>query len=187
MKNLKGYTNFPKNVLKWADKMYELDHSIVNAYGESAPNSTLTLGEDGNFTWNELPEGEYISSYLYQCVLQSGMPCFIPDEVYGSDKLPYRDDQIKKIEIYDMYEPYLDPEVWPRPYYSVDEADRLSELTTDIFSLVEISRAKWICGQAELNDASWKQYLSEMETMCLDEMMEIYQNAYDRYLDGMPK
>lgn len=177
----------PQNVLKWADKMYELDASIVNSYGEVAPNSTLSQDKKGNFTWNEVPEGKYISSYLYQCVLQSGMPCFIPDEIYGSEKLPYRDDQMTKIDIYDMYEPYLDPEVWPRPYYSVDEADRLSELTTDIFNLTETKRAKWICGQEELNNDAWKQYLADMEKMGLQEMVEIYQAAYNRYLDGMPK
>ena len=78
-------------------------------------------------------------------------------------------------------------ESWPRPYYSVDEADRLSEVTTDIFNLTETQRAKWICGQEELNDLSWKKYVSQMEQMGVKEMVDIYQTAYDRYLDGMPK
>ena len=179
----------PANVLKWADKFYEIDHSIMNAWGESAPNSTLTQGADGNFTWNELEEGKYFASYLYSCTLIGGIPCWIPPEVYNgeSGKVPVRPEWEARQKTYEMYEPYLDTETWPRPYYAVEEADRLSELTTDIFNLTETQRAKWICGQEELTDASWKKYVGEMEKMGVQEMMDIYQAAYDRYQDGMPK
>ena len=34
---------------------------------------------------------------------------------------------------------------------------------------------------------SWKKYVGEMEKMGVKEMVEIYQAAYDRYQDGMPK
>ncbi len=177
----------PQNVLKWADKMYEVDHSIQNAFGETVPDSTFTFDENGNVVWNELPEGEYLASYQYKCILQAGIPCWLPEDLYGTEKLPWADGQQEKMENFKMYEPYLDTETWPRPYYAVDEADRLAELTTDIFNLVETSRAKWICGQEELTDASWKKYIAQMEEMGLKEMTEIYQTAYDRYLDGMPK
>ncbi len=178
----------PQNVLKWADKFFEIDHSIQNAFGESAPNSTLTIDEKtGNVSWNELPEGKYFASYVYSCVLTGGMPCWIPEDVYGSEKMPYVEGQEAKMEVYNMYEEYLDKETWPRPYYAVDEADRLSELTTDIFNLTETQRAKWVCGQEELTDASWKKYVGEMEKMGVNEMVEIYQAAYDRYQEGMPK
>ncbi len=177
----------PANVLKWADKMYEVDNSIQNAFGEAAPNSTLSFDDKGNVVWNELPEGKYFASYLYQCVLTSGVPCWLPEDLYGSEKLPWMEGQEAKMELYNEYEPYLDNETWPRPYYAVEEADRLSEITTDIFNLTETQRAKWICGQEELNDANWKKYVSEMEKMGVKEMVEIYQAAYDRYQDGMPK
>ena len=179
----------PANVLKWADKFYEIDHSIMNAWGESAPNSTLTQGADGNFTWNELEEGKYFASYLYSCTLIGGIPCWIPPEVYNgeSGKVPVRPEWEARQKTYEMYEPYLDTETWPRPYYAVEEADRLSELTTDIFNLTETQRAKWVCGQEELTDASWKKYVGEMEKMGVQEMIDIYQASYDRYQDGMPK
>lgn len=177
----------PANVLKWADKFYELDNSIQNCFGESADNSLFHFDEKGNVVWNELPEGKVASSYLYQCVLVGGMPCWIPEDVYGSEKMPWMAGQEAKKEVYDMYEEYLDKETWPRPYYGVEEADRLSELTTDIFNLTETQRAKWVCGQEELNDASWKKYVGEMEKMGVQEMIDIYQGAYDRYLAGMPK
>lgn len=175
----------PQNVLKWADKFYELDHSIQNAFGENAPNSTLIFDEKGNVSWNKAPEGTTLSSYIYQCVLASGIPCWIPEELYGSEKMPWMEGQEEKTEVYNMYEKYLDQETWPRPYYAVEEADRLSELTTDIFSLTETQRAKWVCGQEELTDASWKKYVEDMKKMGVDEMIEIYQAAYDRYQDGM--
>ncbi len=175
----------PQEVLKWADKFFEIDHSIQNAFGEAAENSTISKKGD-NFVWNEPPEGKVLSSYMFACMLCSGMPCFIPEEVYGSDKLPLRPDQEEKIEVYEMYEKYLDDEVWPRPYYAVEEANRLSELTTDIFTLVETKMAKWITG-AENLDKDWEGYKADMKRMGADEMLSIYQASYDRYVDGMNK
>ncbi|MBO5364173.1 MAG: extracellular solute-binding protein [Clostridia bacterium] len=175
----------PKEALKWADKFYEIDNSIQNAFGEAAENSTLSKVGD-NFVWNELPEGEVVSSYMYSCVLTSGMPCFLPEEVYGSEKFPFLPGQEEKKAVYEMYKPYLDDEVWPRPYYAVEEANRLSELTTDIFSLVETKRAKWITGAEDL-ESGWEQYKADIKRMGGDEMLSIYQGAYDRYQAGMPK
>ncbi len=175
----------PQEVLKWADKFYEIDHSIQNAFGEVGENSTISKAGD-NYVWNELPEGKALDSYLYSCVLTAGMPCFIPEEVYGSEKLPLRPEQEEKVAVYEQYEKYLDDEVWPRPYYAVDEANKLSELTTDIFTLVETKMARWITG-AENLDEDWEGYKADLKRMGADEMLGIYQTAYDRYIEGMNK
>ena len=121
--------------------------------------------------------------------MAGGIPRWLPPEIYTgeSGKIPARPEWEESRKTYEIYEPYMDKETWPRPYYSVDEADRLAELTTDIFNLTETQRAKWVCGQEELNDASWKKYVGEMENMGVKEMIEIYQAAYDRYQAGMPK
>ena len=101
-------------------------------------------------------------------------------------KLPLRPEQEEKIGVYEMYEPYLDDETWPRPYYAVDEANRLSELTTDIFTLVQTKMAKWVTGAEDL-EKDWDQYKADLKRMGADEMLEIYQAAYDRYQEGMSK
>ncbi len=173
----------PQEVLKWADKFYEIDHSIQNAFGEVGENSTISKVGD-NYVWNDPPEDMDISSYLYACVMTSGMPCFLSEELYGSEKLPLRPEQEEKMAIYQMYQPYLDDETWPRPYYTVEETNKLSELTADIFTLVETKREKWITGAEDL-EKGWEQYKDDMKRMGSDEMLKIYQAAYNRYLEGM--
>jgi putative aldouronate transport system substrate-binding protein len=43
--------------------------------------------------------------------------------------------------------------------------------------------AKFISGELEINDANWNTYLAELEKMGLDEVLEVYTAAYERYLE----
>ena len=71
-----------------------------------------------------------------------------------------------------------------RPYYSLDEANRFGELTTDIFKLVDEKKAKWIIGTEDV-DADWEKYKQNLIDMGVQEMLEINQAAYDRYVEAM--
>lgn len=52
----------------------------------------------------------------------------------------------------------------------------------DVAQFVEEMRDKFITGNESFDN--WDQYLSELEKMGLDEVIEVYQNAYERYLDN---
>lgn len=61
---------------------------------------------------------------------------------------------------------------------SEDDQDTYSDCWTDIDNYISQMTAKFITGEEDL-EAGWAAYLSNLEKMGLDEVLEIYQNTYD--------
>lgn len=175
----------PGAALRWVDKFYQPEQSILNAFGEPADNGLFSV-KDGVFVWNELPEEILFEDYLYQCVLTGGMPCYLPDELYGSQQLPLRDEWISKVEACRLYKPYLDKEPLPRLSFLEEEEETISALMSDIAILVNVKMEKWIIDGENLEDG-WEQYKTDLESMGLGEVFAIYQAAYERYRSGEVK
>lgn len=175
----------PGAALRWVDKFYEVEQSIRNAYGEPAENGLFSIKDD-TFVWNELPEETLFEDYLYECVLTGGMPCYIPEEIYGSEKLPLRDEWSGRVEACRLYNPYLDDEPWPRLSYSAEEEEVISALMPDIAILVNVKMEKWIIDGENLEDG-WEQYKADLESMGFGEVFAIQQSAYEKYRTGAMK
>lgn len=172
----------PGAALRWVDKFYEPEQSILNAFGEPAENGLFSIKDD-TFVWNDLPEETTFEDYLYECVLTGGMPCYLPEELYGSEKLPLREEWMSKVEACRLYKSYLDKEPWPRLLYLEEETEAISSLMSDIAILVNVKMEKWIIDGENLEDG-WEQYKTDLESMGLGEVLEIHRNAYDRYQAG---
>lgn len=65
--------------------------------------------------------------------------------------------------------------------FTYDEQDTLATYTL-MDSYVDRTVAAWITGEAELNDETWAAYLAELQAYDIDTMIEIRQDAYERYL-----
>lgn len=59
-----------------------------------------------------------------------------------------------------------------------DDQDTYSDCWTDIDSYISQMTAKFITGEEDI-EAGWAAYLSNLEKMGLDEVLDIYQNTYD--------
>ncbi len=80
---------------------------------------------------------------------------------------------LKKIE------PQVIDEVWPR-FTFTDEENRILQSTgEDINKYVEEMRDKFITGDEDLD--GWDNYVQTIEQMGMEELLEVYQAAYDRY------
>lgn len=78
----------------------------------------------------------------------------------------------------------LNDEIWPRPYYLNEDANKIYRLTTDIFYHVNTYRARWITGEADINK-EWDEYINKLEDLDVNEMVSIMQRAYDSYLGNL--
>lgn len=79
-------------------------------------------------------------------------------------------------------EPYLIDEIWPAFTYTSDENRDLQALEADIDKYVEEMEARFITGEVSFDD--WDEYVQQIESMGLDNYMEIKQAAYERYSDN---
>lgn len=66
--------------------------------------------------------------------------------------------------------------------YTEEENSRLSSLTADITTYVDTVSAQFMSGALELNDANWENYVNTVKAMGIDEVLEIKQIGYDRWL-----
>lgn len=70
-------------------------------------------------------------------------------------------------------------EVVPPLYFSAEQAQELADLEATINRFVDESVARFINGDADVDDdAQWDEYLAQLEAMGLPRMLEIYQSAY---------
>ena len=172
--------------VRFMDLFYTTDASVRIQYGE-ADSAWRETFEDGTFFANVLSnnlqdklymtEGNTLSQFmnLPKCTTSEFMALKQRTE---TDELTYK--------AWDMYEEYLNQDVWPRPYTPAEDQTRLTELRTDIFNLVNEKRADWITGKGDI-DAEWDQFQEDLETAGIEEFLEIMQNAYDVWYENYSK
>ena len=69
---------------------------------------------------------------------------------------------------------------YPLVYFTEEEQDRLDTIKPDIETYFEQMEAKFITG-AESIDEGWDKYVSTLNDLGIEELVEIYQAAYDRW------
>ncbi len=169
--------------VRFMDLFYTTDSSLRMQWGEEGSAWRVTLA-DGTFYVNTVSnnlasdlyntEGNTLSQFI-------NLPKITTSELKDlkqrteADELTYA--------AWDMYEEYLNQDVWPRPYTPADDQTRLTELRTDIFGLVNEKRADWITGKSDI-DAEWDQFQEDLITAGIEEFLEIMQNAYDIWYEN---
>ncbi len=175
-------------VMRWLDKFYAKDMTITNWYGEeqAVVDGTINASfykEGDMYKWLDYEaQGRTSISDMYNKNTPLG-PQLIGYLNLEEDRGVYIEDcdAFRSYDdLYTMYEPYLDTETWPRPYYELEDSNRISVLQTDIHSYVEKNKADWILGRSDV-EADWDQYISKLKTMGTDEYLSINQKAYDVY------
>lgn len=68
---------------------------------------------------------------------------------------------------------------FPLLYLTIEENDKVAATATDLTTYVEQMEAKFITGVEPLDN--WDDYVKTIEAMGIDEYVEVYQTAYDRW------
>lgn len=69
---------------------------------------------------------------------------------------------------------------YPNVMFTNEENEERPTLTTDIDKYVESTRAKWITEGGI--DEEWDAYVEQLNAMGLERLIEIYTDAYERYM-----
>lgn len=171
--------------VRFMDLLYTTDASIRIQYGE-ADSPFRTTFEDGTFMANVISNDVYDKIWATKDI---NLQCLNLPKITSSElmelQMPTDAEKANKAG-YDMYEEFLNQDVWPRPYTPAEDQDRLTELRTDIFNLVNEKRADWITGKADI-DAEWDQFQADLLTAGIEEFVEIMQGAYDFWYENYNK
>lgn len=165
----------PEKTMEWVDKIYDEDISMQIHWGEVGKN----LSKEGErYTILEAPDGMSVDEYRFKTVPAASAPGMMSDEMY--DKLEFATDKKKKIERYELYDPYAVTDILPKIRFSEEELNEKTIIDTDINNYVQEMKAKWITGESDVN-ADWESYKVQLEKMGVDRYVEIYQQGYERY------
>lgn len=70
---------------------------------------------------------------------------------------------------------------YPLVYLTPEEQEIVGEIEVDLETYVRNSEAQFITGELELTEEGWDNYISTIENMNLDEYIQVYQDAFDRW------
>lgn len=65
--------------------------------------------------------------------------------------------------------------------FTVEESDVIKEYWSDIDTYLAENLVKFLIGDKDI-EAEWDEFVSTLEDMGIENVIEVYQNAYDRYI-----
>lgn len=170
------YCKNPEIAARWLDEFYTGEASIQNFWGGIG--TVITKHDDGTYTLNDPPADTSADAWYWDSSLRDFGPKYVSKEFESKIKLsPNSGDGLKvtlsKIAEGTVTIPY------PNVMFTNEENEERPTITTDIDKYVESTRAHWITEGGI--DEGWDEYVKQLNTMGLEELMKIYQEAYDRY------
>jgi len=169
---------YPERTIQWIDYVYGTEQSFEFLYGPIG--QVMKQNEDGTYEYVPLPAGENsMYEYSHKLTPGDGSVYAVLSETTG--KVKASAPAITKREQYNMYEPFLPKQIYPSVYFTLEDQDKLGKIRGEMDTYMTKMHAKWI---VEGNvDKDWDDYLNQLKKMGLDEMMQIYQETYDRYIN----
>ena len=166
---------------KWVDKMYEPLQSVQNNWG--------TYGDEENQNIFEFDESEKMLKHLpldgvapgeLRGKTEAAGPLAVLDEYYGTVTTMPDDAKWRLDEMHKAYLEHVNNKnIYPRVFFDLEEAERLSKIDADLQDYIYRKRTEWIVfGNI---DEEWNAYLEELDRLGLQEWMEIKTEAYARY------
>ncbi|WP_062105934.1 type 2 periplasmic-binding domain-containing protein [Bacillus niameyensis] len=170
-------TNVNKNpvrTIKWVDQMFDPDIGMQMSLGPIG----INLEKEGDkYVIKDAPAGTSYEEFRHKETPGSyGVFITLAEQF---EKMELSPGQQEKLEYAEMYAPYQPEEIYPNVMYSVEDAERLSILQTDIDGYISEMIPKFMI---EGNvDAGWDTYIGQLEKMGINELIEIYQKYYDNF------
>lgn len=169
----------PEATVRWMDHFYSDDGAKLYYMGVEGETFEMEDGEAVYMDHILDPEGDmtFEQAVVQQLTWVGSINGIIKADYFqGGESAPQSMDAAEKIE------PFVPEEIWPRFTFTAEENKILQSTGRDIEKFVEEMRDQFISGDADLAD--WDDYVNEIEKTGLDEVVEVYQDAYDRYLDN---
>ncbi|HLQ71296.1 MAG TPA: oxidoreductase, partial [Bacillota bacterium] len=167
----------PEASVRWMDYFYSDEGAKL--YYMGIEDETYEVDDNGDIDYVDSildPEGEttFEQAIAKQLTWLGSINGIIKADFFqGGETAPQSMEAAEKID------PYTPEEIWPRFTFTSDENKILQAQGQDLAKYVEESRDKFITGDMDFDE--WDKYVETLEKNGLDEVLEIHQNAYERY------
>ncbi|MEF7440897.1 extracellular solute-binding protein [Paenibacillus lautus] len=168
----------PEATMRFVDTMNDPKSAMQFKYGPFGTH--LKEKPDGKVEIVPPQDGMDISTWIGSTTPSTAFPLLVSSD--WLQKLEQSESDKLRNGFYEIYKPFIVPEdrTYPNLYMTAEENKRLGVLATDIMTYVRKMEAKWIVeGGIE---TEWDKYVEDLNRMGLEEMIQIKQQAYDRYI-----
>lgn len=170
-----------KNVdllLQWADEFYDDEVTLQTFFG-SIPDQ-IKKEDDGTYTILPPKKGMSYDVTAWASSLRDFGPKYMSKEFEKKVNLSKDGGDGRKIAE-DIYKDYAKP-TFPVVKYTRQQLSDMGLITADISSYVESQYADWVVKGGV--DKGWDEYISLLEEMGVSQLVDIYNDAYQYYLDS---
>ncbi|TDQ42919.1 carbohydrate ABC transporter substrate-binding protein (CUT1 family) [Aureibacillus halotolerans] len=169
---------YPEATVRWMDHFFGDEGATFYFMGKEG--ETYNVAEDGKLAYTEnitnnpdgLSQDQALAEYFTW--LGGSYPGIVKQKYFnGSEALP------NAVETGDRIEPHLPEEIWNAFNYTDEELQFMSSTAADMETFIGENEAKFVTGEKPLSE--WDSYVEQVESMGLDQYMEIENAAYERY------
>lgn len=170
----------PAETVKWMDNFYGAEGQELYYMGVDGETYTKELDEDDNEVAKYVDSllnssGGPNESAIHQQLTWVGAINGVLSHLY----FPGGESNDPSMAAAEEIEPFTPDEIWDRFTFNEKENDVLVNKGSDITKYVETMRDKFIAGQESLDN--FDAYVAELEKIGLQDVVDAYQAAYDRY------
>ena len=170
----------PELICRWADALYAPDSSIQELWGQFGTYNEKT--EDG---WMRIaaPNDVNADEWLLESTTRQ-LPALVTNEMvakyptkFADGHMGMKSDEIK-CQLAEITAPYAVKEYYPNVVLSAEANERIAVLWTPIKNAMIEQEVAWCTGEGDV-EAEWPAFIESLNSMGLQEVVEIYQNALD--------
>jgi putative aldouronate transport system substrate-binding protein len=165
---------YPEATMRWVDRLYDPVMSAQVAWGPIGEG--LQKDSSGVLVATPLKAGEDAGERR-QKIAPNG-PHVVLKEDFQSVVAPEPRAAQRAKDLQQIYLPYAEKQSYPLVFFTQDELARIGQIGTDVKAIVDEKRAAWIVRGGIEQD--WDGYVASLKQAGIDELVSIYQAAYDR-------
>ncbi|AEG44851.1 ABC transporter substrate-binding protein [Isoptericola variabilis] len=169
---------YPAATMRWADRLYD---PVMSAQANWGPIG-VTLEEDANGMLVQIPAEEGVSEGERRQLVAPGGPKIIQKKDFETVVAPEPRAKERQELVAEFYAPYKANDAYPPVLLSNEELEQVSFVETDINALVKEKFASWVANGTI--EQEWEGYVSQLESMGVQDVVGVYQQAYDRFQQG---
>lgn len=169
---------YPSATMRWADRLFDPVMSAQSNWGPIG----VTLEENAEGILVQIPAAAGESEGERRQRVAPGGPKITTADDFEAVVAPEPRAKERQDLVNEFYAPYQANDAYPPVMLSNEELDQVSFANTDINTLVKEKFASWIVNGTI--GAEWDAYVSQLQTLGVEDVVATYQRAYDRFQQG---
>jgi putative aldouronate transport system substrate-binding protein len=175
-------SEYYKEILRWIDYLYSEEGIMLQAFGEEGTDFTWDDEAETSFTFN-VPSDMNMESFRGTLTPSVGLGSI----AFWSKDFVLKDNNELTTSINQSVDNagYLDylKIPYPQAIFTEAETNQVAIILTDLSVYMQIFEEKMVTGKTELTNATWQEHLDNLDQLGFQDLIDVYQAAYDRYME----